>query len=81
MNSPDIGGVSLIALIEESHISLHTWPESKYATLDIYSCGEQSDPTLAFEYIVSVLKPKVYNVYNIDRSNVDDPVNKVVTNF
>ena len=34
------GGVSVIALIEESHIALHTWPESSYATLDIYSCGE-----------------------------------------
>lgn len=46
INSPDIGGVSIIALIVESHISLHTWPESRYATVDIYSCGNDSNPSL-----------------------------------
>ncbi|MEM0142576.1 MAG: adenosylmethionine decarboxylase, partial [Candidatus Parvarchaeum sp.] len=56
MNSPDIGGVSIIALIVESHISLHTWPESRYATVDIYSCGNESNPALTFDYIVSMLK-------------------------
>ncbi|MEM3020570.1 MAG: adenosylmethionine decarboxylase, partial [Candidatus Micrarchaeaceae archaeon] len=38
------GGISVIALIEESHIALHTWPESLYATLDIYSCGANTYP-------------------------------------
>jgi S-adenosylmethionine decarboxylase len=68
-DSPDIGGVSIIALIVESHISLHTWPESGYATLDIYSCGNESNPALAFDYIVSTLKPKSYRVFSADRSN------------
>lgn len=40
------GGVSVIALIEESHIALHTWNEYNYATLDVYTCGEDSDPRL-----------------------------------
>ncbi len=66
-NSPDLGGVSMIALIEESHISLHTWPESRYATVDIYSCGGGSNPGLAFDYIVSVMKPKSYKVFTADR--------------
>ncbi len=64
------GGVSVIALIEESHIALHTWPESAYATLDIYSCGESSNPEVAFKYILSKLKPKNYKEFNADRSNV-----------
>ena len=68
MNSPDLGGVSIIALITESHISLHTWPESRYATLDIYSCGNESNPALTFDYIVSMMKPKSYKVFNVDRS-------------
>ncbi|MCL4362732.1 MAG: adenosylmethionine decarboxylase [Candidatus Parvarchaeota archaeon] len=69
INSPDIGGVSIIALIVESHISLHTWPESRYATVDIYSCGNESNPALAFDYIVSMMKPKSYKVFSADRSN------------
>ena len=69
INSPDIGGVSIIALIVESHISLHTWPESRYATVDIYSCGNDSNPSLSFDYIVSMLKPKSYKVFSADRSN------------
>ena len=64
------GGVSVIALIEESHIALHTWPESSYATLDIYSCGEASNPEVAFRYIISKIKPKRYKMFNADRSNI-----------
>jgi len=63
------GGVSVIALIEESHIALHTWPESNYATLDIYSCGEASNPEVAFRFITGKLKPKRYKMFNADRSN------------
>nr|MCG2909475.1 adenosylmethionine decarboxylase [Stygiolobus sp.] len=63
------GGVSVIALVEESHIALHTWNEYKYATLDVYTCGENSDPQSAFEYIVSQLKPKRYQMFYADRSS------------
>lgn len=64
------GGVSIIALVLESHIALHTWPDYGYATLDIYTCGAQSDPWKAFNYIVSKLKPKHYTVHYADRSSI-----------
>ncbi|BAK54535.1 arginine decarboxylase proenzyme [Sulfurisphaera tokodaii str. 7] len=63
------GGVSVIALVEESHIALHTWTEYNYATLDVYTCGENSNPQAAFEYIVSQLKPKRYQMFYADRSS------------
>ncbi|MGC8586601.1 MAG: adenosylmethionine decarboxylase [Candidatus Micrarchaeia archaeon] len=63
------GGVSIIAILEESHIALHTWPESNYATLDIYTCGASSDPEAAFNYIVQKLKPKDIKVFRADRGN------------
>ncbi|MEL9997476.1 MAG: adenosylmethionine decarboxylase [Sulfolobales archaeon] len=63
------GGVSILALITESHIALHTWTEYRYATLDIYTCGEKSDPWAAFEYIISKLKPKTFKVNYSDRSS------------
>jgi len=62
-------GVSIIALIAESHIALHTWPESNYATLDIYSCGDDTDPKAAFSYFLGAMKPTSYKQYYADRSS------------
>ena len=64
------GGVSVIALIVESHIALHTWPLNNYATLDVYTCGEKSDPWKAFKYLIDILKPKHYVVHYSDRSQL-----------
>ncbi|MDE1860163.1 MAG: adenosylmethionine decarboxylase [Candidatus Micrarchaeota archaeon] len=61
------GGVSVICLVTESHIALHTWNEYKYATLDIYTCGEHSNPQGAFDYIVGQLKPKKHQVFYANR--------------
>lgn len=33
------GGVSGVAVLAESHISIHTWPEANYAAIDIFMCG------------------------------------------
>ncbi len=35
----DSGGISGVAVIAESHISIHTWPERGYAAIDIFMCG------------------------------------------
>jgi S-adenosylmethionine/arginine decarboxylase-like enzyme len=43
-------GVSGVVLIAESHISIHTWPETGYAAADIYTCGEL-DPSPGIEII------------------------------
>ncbi|MEM5806171.1 MAG: adenosylmethionine decarboxylase [Candidatus Aenigmatarchaeota archaeon] len=63
------GGVSVIALVTESHVAIHTWIEYNYATVDIYTCGEHTDPWKAFEYIKNALKPKFYTVNYADRSS------------
>ncbi len=63
------GGVSVIALVLESHIAIHTWLEYNYATVDVYTCGERSDPWAAFNYILSQLKPKDYTIHYADRSS------------
>jgi len=34
------GGVSGVAVLAESHISIHTWPERNYAALDVFMCGD-----------------------------------------
>ncbi len=61
-------GVSIVAVILESHITIHTWPEFDYATVDVYSCGDHTDPYVAFQYIVDALKPVRVETGTFDRS-------------
>ncbi|MEM0244745.1 MAG: adenosylmethionine decarboxylase [Zestosphaera sp.] len=61
-------GVSVVAIILESHISIHTWPEYSFATVDVYSCGKHTDPLRSFEYIVRALRARRYEFNMIDRS-------------
>ncbi len=61
------GGVSVIALVTESHISIHAWSEYNYASVDVYTCGSKSKPLKAFKYIVEKLKPKKYSVHKVKR--------------
>ena len=35
----DSGGISGVAVLAESHIAVHTWPERKFAAFDIFMCG------------------------------------------
>ena len=48
-------GVTAIALLAESHISIHTWPESNYCAVDIFTCGKNMKPELASEYLIDAL--------------------------
>ncbi|HXW77554.1 MAG TPA: adenosylmethionine decarboxylase [Candidatus Eremiobacteraceae bacterium] len=43
-------GVSGVVVIAESHLSIHTWPEYGYAAMDIYTCGDHTDPWKACRY-------------------------------
>ncbi len=44
-------GVTGLALLAESHISVHTWPESRYAAIDVFTCGDQTMPEKACELL------------------------------
>jgi len=48
-------GVSGVVIISESHLAIHTWPELKYAAVDIFTCGDDVDPKIAYEYLKEVL--------------------------
>ncbi|AAY80881.1 adenosylmethionine decarboxylase [Sulfolobus acidocaldarius] len=62
-------GVSIVAIVLESHITIHTWPEYNFATVDVYSCGSHTDPRKAFLYIVKELKARRYTMNEADRSS------------
>ena len=50
------GGVSGVAVLSESHISIHSWPEADYAALDVFMCGE-SEPHNSIEVLREAFKP------------------------
>lgn len=53
----DGGGITGVALLAESHISVHTWPELKYAAFDAFMCGD-AKPEKAIELLESVFNPE-----------------------
>ncbi len=44
-------GVSGVVVIQESHLAIHTWPEFRYAALDLFTCGDSVDPWVAFDHL------------------------------
>lgn len=55
------GGISGVAVLAESHISLHTWPERGYAAFDIFMCGE-CDPYKAVPVLRAALTPEAVQI-------------------
>ncbi len=49
-------GVTAIALLAESHLSIHTWPESYYSAIDIFTCGRNMKPKLASQFLIESLE-------------------------
>ena len=66
------GGISVVAIVAESHISIHTWPEHEYATVDVYTCGSHTNPMAAFQHIAKSLNAKKVEVFVSDRSYYAD---------
>ena len=50
-------GISGVAILAESHISVHTWPERNFLAFDIFMCGD-TRPDLAAKYLIQILNPK-----------------------
>ena len=61
-------GVTAIALLAESHISIHSWPESNYSAIDIFTCGQNMMPELASQYLIEALKAEEHFLRVIERN-------------
>ena len=44
-------GVTGVAVLAESHLSIHTWPEYRYVAADVFTCGSTTDPNAAAEVL------------------------------
>ncbi len=69
-------GVSVVVLIAESHICIHTWPEYGYASVDVFTCGNSIEPKNAINLLVAKLEAKESSFIELKRGILID--NKVV---
>lgn len=60
-------GISGIVLIAESHISIHTWPDKGYASVDIYTCGNKCFPDEAKSKILEAFRAQKADLTRIER--------------
>lgn len=61
-------GVTLLALLAESHASVHTWPELGYAAIDLYTCGDTTETQRAADFLKTKLKAKTSEEKELVRS-------------
>lgn len=64
------GGVSGVAVLAESHISIHTWPERQYAALDVFMCGD-ARPHEAIPVLQRAFAPSRVDVGEHLRGRID----------
>ncbi|MFP4499260.1 MAG: adenosylmethionine decarboxylase [Vulcanimicrobiota bacterium] len=64
-------GVSGVVVIAESHLSIHTWPEYHYAAIDIFTCGDSTEPQKACEFMEKELKSEHSKITVIRRGIKD----------
>ncbi|MGD7044198.1 adenosylmethionine decarboxylase [Jeotgalibacillus proteolyticus] len=59
-------GVSGVVIISESHLTIHSFPEHGYASIDVYTCGDL-DPTIAADHIAKSLNAKTNETIEVPR--------------
>lgn len=62
-------GVSGVVVIEESHLSVHTWPEKRYAAVDFFTCG-QGNPLEAHRVLYAGLQAMDCECLLLERGNI-----------
>lgn len=60
-------GITGVVIVAESHISVHTWPEENYVAVDAFTCGDNTIPQKAIEYLQKQFKPKMIQIQEIKR--------------
>lgn len=60
-------GVSVMILIAESHLSIHTWPEYGYAAVDVFTCGGPFDEAAVVDHLARAVEAKHVSTIRIER--------------
>lgn len=62
-------GVSGVVVIQESHLAIHTWPEYRYAAVDLFTCGDSVDPWISFEHLKKAFSAN-YSAIEMNRGSL-----------
>jgi len=60
-------GISGVVVIAESHIAIHTWPEKRYAAIDVFTCGPVLDLERAVAYLVDAFRSQAPHLRHMTR--------------
>jgi spermidine synthase len=63
-------GISGVVVIQESHLAIHTWPEFRYAAVDLFTCGETVDPWVSFEHLKKAFRSNKYSALEMNRGSL-----------
>jgi len=64
------GGISGVAVLAESHISVHTWPERDFAAFDVFMCGD-AEPDRSIAVLENAFRPSRVETQTCLRGAVD----------
>lgn len=62
-------GVTAVALLAESHLSLHSWPENNYLAVDFFTCGSTCNPEAAIQILEKYFEPQHVQQQTIERGS------------
>jgi spermidine synthase len=65
-------GVSGVVVIQESHLTIHTWPEYQYAAVDFFTCGPLAQPENAVAFLKKELQAENFEVREIPRGILNE---------
>jgi S-adenosylmethionine decarboxylase len=60
-------GYTTVLVLEESHLSIHTWPEHNYVSIDLYSCNLQTNFRAVKEFLADTFKATVAEFTVLER--------------
>jgi S-adenosylmethionine decarboxylase len=69
-NFDNKGAFTVIYLLAESHLSIHTWPEKNYIALDVFTCGN-SNTELIVQKIVKYFEPINITINKLKRGEIN----------
>lgn len=64
-------GYTAVLMLEESHLSIHTWPEYNYASIDLYSCNLQTDFQAVIDFLANEFQATVTGFTFLERGFIE----------
>lgn len=64
-------GVSGVVVIQESHLAIHTWPEYRYAAVDLFTCGNTVNPWVSFDTLKAAFRADYGSALELNRGQLE----------